>query len=223
MARRKRLVVFDWDGTLMDSTGQIVAAATRAIAQLELPARPPEAIRDIIGLGLQESWHRLFPELGPDSCAPFVTAYREHFFSPELQTARLFDRVAEVIAELSRRGFVLAIATGKSRRGLDLDLAASGLGPFIAASRTADETRSKPHPDMLLELMACLGAGPDETMMVGDTEWDLEMARRAGVAAIAVCYGAHGLDRLRPCGPRACIDAIDALPRVLEVAWAEAR
>lgn len=216
MPRPARLVVFDWDGTLMDSTGQIVAAATRAITQLGLPERPPEAIRDIIGLGLRESWQRLFPELGTDWYSPFVAAYREHFFAPELQTAHLFDRAAEVVAQLAGRGFLLAVATGKSRRGLDRDLAATGLDQYMAGSRTADESRSKPHPDMLLELMSELEAIPGTTFMVGDTEWDLEMARRAGVASVAVCYGAHGLERLRPYEPLACIDAIDALLAVLE-------
>jgi phosphoglycolate phosphatase len=216
MARRTRLVVFDWDGTLMDSTGQIVAAATGAIAQLGLPARPPEAIRDIIGLGLRESWQRLFPELGQDAFLPFVEAYRDRFFAPELQTARLFERAGDVVAELAGRGLLVAVATGKSRRGLDRDLAATGLDRYLAGSRTADESRSKPHPDMLLELMASLAAAPDATLMVGDTEWDLEMARRAGVASVAVCYGAHGLERLKPYAPLACIDEIDALLRVLD-------
>lgn len=216
MARQTRLVVFDWDGTLMDSTGQIVAAATGAIAQLGLPARPPEAILDIIGLGLRDSWQRLFPELGPESFTPFVEAYREHFFAPELQSSRLFEQAAHVVAELAGRGLLLAIATGKSRRGLDRDLEASGLLRFMAGSRTADETRSKPHPDMLLELMAELDVAPAATLMVGDTEWDLEMARRAGVAAVAVSYGAHAAGRLQPYAPLACIDAIDALLPLLE-------
>jgi phosphoglycolate phosphatase len=216
MARGTRLVVFDWDGTLMDSTGQIVAAATGAIAQLGLPARPPEAILDIIGLGLRDSWQRLFPELGPESFMPFVEAYREHFFAPELQSSRLFERSAHVVAELAGRGLLLAIATGKSRRGLDRDLEASGLQRFMAGSRTADETRSKPHPDMLLELMAELDVAPAATLMVGDTEWDLEMARRAGVAAVAVSYGAHAAARLQPYAPLACIDAIDALLPLLD-------
>jgi phosphoglycolate phosphatase len=218
MADRTRLVVFDWDGTLMDSTGQIIAAAAGAIAQLGLPARPPEAIRDIIGLGLRESWHRLFPELAPeeDHFLPFVEAYRDHFFAPELQTSRLYDRAAEVVAELAGRGFLLAVATGKSRRGLDRDLAATGLGRFMAGSRTADETRSKPHPDMLLELMTLLDTPPGATLMVGDTEWDLEMARRAGVPAVGVSYGAHTLERLQGFAPLACIDAIDALLGLLE-------
>ncbi len=216
MARQTRLVVFDWDGTLMDSTGQIVAAATGAIAQLGLPERPPEAIRDIIGLGLRDSWQRLFPELGPESFMPFVEAYRDHFFAPELQTSRLFDQAAQVVAELAGRGLLLAIATGKSRRGLDRDLEASGLKRFMAGSRTADETRSKPHPDMLLELMAELDVAPAATLMVGDTEWDLEMARRAGVAAVAVSYGAHAAARLQPYAPLSCIDAIDALLPLLD-------
>lgn len=216
MARSMQLVVFDWDGTLMDSTGQIVAAATGAIAQLGLPERPPEAIRDIIGLGLRESWQRLFPELGQESFAPFVDAYRDHFFAPELQTARLFERAAEVVAELSGRGFALAVATGKSRRGLDRELAVTGLDRYMAATRTADETRSKPHPDMLLELMSGLNAAPEATLMVGDTEWDLEMARRAGVAAVAAGYGAHAPERLQSWAPLACIDAIDALLAVLD-------
>lgn len=216
MASATRLVVFDWDGTLMDSTGQIVRAATRAITQLGLPERGPEAIRDIIGLGLRESWQRLFPELGPEDFAPFVEAYRDHFLSPALQTARLFDRAAEVVAELAARGLVLAVATGKSRQGLDRELVATGLDRFMAGSRTADETRSKPHPDMLLELMSGLEVAPDETLMVGDTEWDLEMARRAGVSAVAVSYGAHASERLKAYTPRACIDTIDALLAVLD-------
>ena len=216
MPRQTRLVVFDWDGTLMDSTGQIVAAASGAIADLGLPVRTPEAIRDIIGLGLRESWQRLFPELGPEDFLPFVDAYRDHFLAPGKQTARLFDRAREVVEELAGRGFLLAVATGKSRRGLDRDLAATGLDRFMAGSRTADETRSKPNPDMLHELMAGLAASPEATLMVGDTEWDLEMARRAGVTAVAVSYGAHAPERLRAFAPLACIDSLEALPRLLE-------
>jgi phosphoglycolate phosphatase len=215
MPRESRLVVFDWDGTLMDSTGQIIAAATGAIKQLGLPARPPAAIREIIGLGLRESWQRLFPEHDFQEFVPFVEAYRERFFAPELQTARLFAGAEEVVTALAGRGFSLAIATGKSRRGLDRDLVATGLGRYMAGSITADETRSKPHPDMLLELMSGLGTDPGKTLMVGDTEWDLEMARRAGVTAVAVTYGAHSAERLQACRPVACIDAIDMLLSLL--------
>ena len=216
MTEPRRLVVFDWDGTLMDSTGQIVAAAMATIGDLGLPEREPEAVRDIIGLGLREGWHRLFPELDADGFAHFVAAYRERFLSPAFQTARLFEQAAEVVEELAGRGLVLAVATGKSRRGLDRDLGATGLGRFMAASRTAEETRSKPDPAMLLELMQGLGAVPETTVMVGDTEWDLEMARRAGVPAVGAAYGAHARERLEACAPLACIEAIAALPALLD-------
>jgi len=215
MARRTRLVVFDWDGTLMDSTGHIVAAATAAIAQLGFPTRSPEAIRDIIGLGLRESWQRLFPELGTADFTPFIEAYRDHFLAPERQASQLFAQAAEVVEVLSGQGFLIGVATGKSRVGLDRELAATGLARFMAGTRTADETRSKPHPEMLLELMGEVGVDPDETLMVGDTEWDLEMARRAGVAAIAVSYGAHEAERLHAYAPLACLEAIDGLLAVL--------
>jgi phosphoglycolate phosphatase len=215
VAEPRRLVVFDWDGTLMDSTGQIVAAAMATISDLGLPERSPDAVRDIIGLGLREGWHRLFPELDAAGFAAFVDAYRERFLSPAFQTARLFERAAEVVEELAGRGLVLAVATGKSRRGLDRDLDATGLGRFMAASRTAEETRSKPAPAMLLELMQRIGAAPDTTVMVGDTEWDLEMARRAGVPAVAAGYGAHAPERLQRYAPLACIDSIAALPTLL--------
>lgn len=216
MTEIRRLVVFDWDGTLMDSTGQIVAAAMATISDLGLPERPPEAVRNIIGLGLREGWHQLFPELDADGFTAFVDAYRERFLSPSFQTARLFDRAAEVVEELAGRGLALAVATGKSRRGLDRDLASTGLGRFMHASRTGEETRSKPHPAMLLELMQELGAEPASTVMVGDTEWDLEMARRAGVPAVGAAYGAHARERLERCGPLACIHAIEALPALLD-------
>ena len=154
--------------------------------------------------------------LGPRGLAPFIQAYREHFFAPELQTARLYEHAAEVIEELAARGFLLAVATGKSRPGLDRELESTGLARFLSGSRTADETHSKPHPAMLLELMEELAVGPEATLMVGDTEWDLEMARRAGVGAVAACYGAHPRERLDPYSPLACIEAVDALLGLLE-------
>ncbi len=212
-----RLIVFDWDGTLMDSTGQIVQAALRAIAELGLPKRPPEAIREIIGLGLRESWQHLFPELEGDAhYAAFVEAYRGHFFSPELYVSKPYDRAEALLASLHSAGRMLAVATGKSRRGLDRDFERTGLGKYFHGSRTADETRSKPHPDMLVELMDAIGVPPRETLMIGDTEWDLEMARRAGVAAAGVAWGAHPADRLMRLAPVACLEAMDALADWLE-------
>ena len=206
-----RLIVFDWDGTLMDSTGAIVRAAVGAIEELGWPALAPERIREIIGLGLRESWERLFPGAEDDGFEAFVTTYRSHFFAAEQQTSRLYPGIRGLVGELRERGHLLAVATGKSRRGLDRDFERTGLGSLFAATRTADESRSKPHPDMLLDLLARTGCPPEQVLMVGDTEYDLEMARRTGVDAVGVTWGAHSAERLRACRPAACLDDLREL------------
>ncbi|MEJ2515250.1 MAG: HAD-IA family hydrolase [Gammaproteobacteria bacterium] len=222
--RRWDLVVFDWDGTLMDSTAQIVEAARRAIAELGLPPREEAQVKEIIGLGLKESWHRLFPELaGEDHFGAFVESYRGHFFSSELHVARPFERVDAMLEGLRRGGYGLAVATGKSRRGLDRDFERTGLGRLFCGSRTADETRSKPEPDMLLELLEATGVPASRAVMVGDTEWDLEMARRAGVASVGVGWGAHSMERLRRLESLACFEVLDELWDWLQGRQPEAR
>ena len=182
-ARRWRLVVFDWDGTLMDSTAQIIEAAARAISQLGLPQRPANEIREIIGLGLRDCWQRLFPEVAAEHFMPFIEAYRNHYLSAELGGPQPFQSTERTLARLSDDGFQLAVATGKSRAGLERDLGRTGLGRYFHATRTADDCRAKPCPDMLTEILATLRAEASAAVMVGDTEWDLEMARRAGVRA----------------------------------------
>ena len=209
---RYPLIIFDWDGTLMDSTGAIVRAAMGAIEELGWPALPPDRIREIIGLGLRESWERLFPDGPDDGFQAFVATYRRHFFAAEQQTSRLYPGMRALVLELRARGHVLAIATGKSRRGLDRDFERTGLGDGFASSCTADESRSKPHPDMLHALMARTGFAPGQALMVGDTEYDLEMAARAGVDALGVTWGAHPRTRLLASGPRACLDDLVELP-----------
>lgn len=216
MAERFRLLVFDWDGTLVDSTGHIVAAAMRAIEQVGLPERAPEALREIIGLGLRDAWSRLFPELAADGFQPFAEAYREHYFSSSLCTAQPFEACADVLAGLAGDGYLLAVATGKTRRGLDHDFHRTGLGRFFHATRTADETRAKPAPDMLHALVAALELDMAAGLMIGDTEWDLEMARQAGMASVALCSGAHSRERLLALRPLACLDGVAALPGWLE-------
>ena len=210
------LVVFDWDGTVMDSTGAIVRAGLRAIADLGLPRRPPEAIREIIGLGLRESWDSLFPEAGPADFEAFVAAYRRHFVDRERHGTKPYPGAREVIEALHAQGRLLAVATGKSRRGLDHDFAHSGLGRLFHDSVTADEAQSKPHPQMLHTIMNRLGADPSRTLMVGDTEFDLRMAREAGTAAVGVSGGAHGDQRLLGQGPLACLASLADLPAWLE-------
>lgn len=210
------LVVFDWDGTLMDSTGAIVRAAQAAIEELGWPALPAERIREIIGLGLRESWDRLFPGGPVEGFDAFVLSYRKHFFAAEQQTSRLYPGMRMMLRRLRARGHPLAVATGKSRRGLDRDFERTGVGDFFVTSCTADESRSKPSPEMLLALMQRVGVVPERVLMVGDTEYDLEMARRAGVDSVAVTWGAHGIERLRACAPRACFSDLGSLTGWLE-------
>jgi len=216
VASRWNLVVFDWDGTLMDSTGAIVRAAQAAIADLSLPARPDRSIREIIGLGLEDSWSALFPELDMDDYRAFVDSYRDHFVQRERYRSRLYPGVGDVLEQLRSRGHRLAVATGKSRHGLDHDLGVTGLARWFHCSRTADESRSKPHPDMLLHIMGELAIEPSATLMIGDTDYDLQMAQAAGAGSVAVAWGAHDRQRLSGQRPLACLDTLLDLPGWLE-------
>ena len=216
LKQRWQVLVFDWDGTLMDSTAAIVRAAQAAIRELGLPERSPDSIRDIIGLGLRESWTALFPEQGSTEYSSFVESYREHFVRRERVSSSLYPGVADTLSELRTRGWRMAVATGKSRAGLDYDLQKTGLGGVFDATRTADETRSKPDPQMLRELMAALGSAPDATLMIGDTEYDLQMAQAAGVASLAITWGAHSEERLSRLATAACLADVGQIPQWLE-------
>ena len=207
---RYRLVVFDWDGTLMDSTAGIAESIRQAARDLALPVPAREVASHVIGLGLRDSLRHAVPTLPEHRYAEFVDAYRRHF-AREQERMELFPGVRELLAELRAGGRQLAVATGKSRRGLDQALAATGLGSYFSASRCADETTPKPDPAMLLELLEELEAPPAGAVMVGDTSHDLEMARGAGVDAVAVSYGAHAGEALRSLSPRACVESIAEL------------
>jgi phosphoglycolate phosphatase len=212
---RYRLVVFDWDGTLMDSVGHIVHSIRAAAADLQVEAPEDGAIRDIIGLGLREAVERLFPGRDELFLIRLVDSYRRHYLPPGGSPTRLFAGVEEVIRSLHQQGYLLAVATGKGRGGLDHVLEETRLGPLFHATRCADETRSKPDPQMLVEILQQLGVGPGECVMVGDTVWDLEMARRAAVDRIGVSYGVHSCRQLATHQPLACIDRIQDLPALL--------
>jgi phosphoglycolate phosphatase len=214
MSRPFDLLVFDWDGTLMDSTAHIVACVQAAAADLGL--RPPteDAARDIIGLGLVEACRRLFPNGELTDYNHLADAYRRHFFATP-QPCRLFADARQVVAALRDHGYRLAVATGKSRRGLQHDLEATGFGPWLDTSRCADETASKPDPLMLLEIMEELRVAPQRTLMIGDTEYDLAMARNAGAWSMAVSGGAHETARLLAHRPLACLAALGELPDAL--------
>jgi len=207
-----KLIVFDWDGTLMDSEARIVACIHAAFADLGLPVPSPEAARDIIGLGLNEAMIALRPDLGPEVRQALIERYRHHFLFVDQTPSKLFPGVLETLDWLYGRGYLLAVATGKSRRGLEQVLASTGLGERFHSTRCADETVSKPHPEMLLQIMDELGVEGRDTLMVGDTEYDMQMAANAGAQALAVCYGVHSAERLRAQGALACLADLADMP-----------
>ena len=208
--KQVRLIVFDWDGTLMDSETEIVHAMSAAIDEMELEKRSIDQCRNIIGLGLKEAIDTLYPGRDEAFRHQFVERYRHHWFS-NTQTSELFPGARETLHLLKESGFILAVATGKGRTGLDKVLLATGLETVFSATRCSDEAQSKPHPQMLLEILQELGIAPHQALMVGDTEYDLLMAMGAGVAPIAVTYGVHERERLLEHQPLACLDNISEL------------
>jgi phosphoglycolate phosphatase len=212
-----QLVIFDWDGTVMDSTGRIIACMHQAGADLCLPVLEDDAVREIIGLGLPEALRTLDPGIGDRDLERMRERYAVHFVAAEASPSRLYPGARETLAALRAAGLRLAVATGKSRKGLDRVWASSGLGDSFDASRCADETHSKPHPAMVTELLTELGVAPERALVVGDTSFDLQMARDAGVDRVAVSYGAHPVDRLMNFHPLAVIDALPQLLPLLGV------
>lgn len=204
------LIVFDWDGTVMDSTAAIVRAMRAACRDLELPEPPECRARQVIGLGLGEALAIAVPELPSQRQSEMVERYRHHYLSQDHEID-LFVGMETLLEGLSEAGYLLAVATGKSRHGLNRALAHSGLQPLFHSSRCADECFSKPHPQMLEELMKELGAECGNTLMIGDTTHDLQMANNAGVEAVGVTYGAHPGERLAECDPLACVHSVDEL------------
>jgi phosphoglycolate phosphatase len=205
MPKRFELLVFDWDGTLMDSAAAIVASIQESCRDLGLPVPERERAAHVIGLGLKDALSYAVPELPPQDYGKLAERYRHHFLARD-PVIEMFPGMREMLAELRQRGYRLAVATGKSRAGLDRVLEAQQLKPYFDSSRCADETHPKPHPAMLQELMQELATAPDATLMIGDTAHDLQMAQSARVPALAVSYGAHPKDSLAAFQPLACID-----------------
>lgn len=211
-----KLIVFDWDGTLMDSEARIVGCMRSALADAGIPALPDSQIRDIIGLGLGEAIHRLLPETSPGDRELVAERYRQHWLHGEREPAPLFPGAEQTLHRLSERGYLLAVATGKSRRGLQRAFDETGLQPMFQASRCADESFSKPHPQMLLEIMDRLGVEPAETLMVGDTEYDMQMAANAGAWGLGVGHGVHPVERLLASRALDCVGSLLEIPPWLE-------
>jgi len=204
--RQFDLLIFDWDGTLMDSAGVIVDSIQRACADLAIPIPGVRASRQIIGLGLIQALQTLLPDLAEEDYPRLVERYRYHYLGRD-HDIPLFDGVESGIRNLNASGFQLAVATGKNRVGLQRAFASSGLGDAFLTTRTADQTHSKPHPAMVLEIIEELGADPARTLVIGDTGHDLLMASNAGVASLGVTYGAHEPEDLLPHSPLALIDS----------------
>jgi phosphoglycolate phosphatase len=214
MLERFDLVVFDWDGTLADSTAAIVAAIQTAAMDLGLPVPDHASASHVIGLGLHDALARAVPSLPYERVGEFAARYRVHYtvFEPRLF---LFDGAVELLERLRLRGAALAVATGKTRAGLDRAMRANGLLGRFDTTRCADETRAKPHPAMLEEIMAQLRVAPSRTLMIGDTTHDLEMAQAAGVPAVALTQGAHPRHTLEALRPLAVLGSLPELQRWL--------
>ena len=207
MNRQFDLIVFDWDGTLMDSEAKIVRCMQAAAMDVGVSDPGAAAIRDIIGLGLNEAMQVLFPEQTPVRRDDLVERYRRHFLELDNTGMPLFPGVTQGLTQLTQQGYLLAIATGKARRGLDRVLHETGVRHLFVSSRCADEAYSKPHPQMLEDILDQTGVDAGRALMVGDTVYDMEMARSAKVAGLAVSYGVHARERLLDCGALACLDS----------------
>ncbi len=200
------LIVFDWDGTLMDSVAKIVACTQAAATDLGLVVPEYDEAKQIIGLGLHEAMARLFNITDEQEVQRVAQQYRHHFLGDEPTPETLFAGAEELLRQLESEGYLLAVATGKSRRGLEHVLAKTGLGEVFHVTRCADETFSKPHPQMLQEIMEFTGADVTKTLMIGDTEYDMLMASNAGTDALGVTYGVHPREHLLNHGALDCVD-----------------
>jgi len=207
-----KLLIFDWDGTLMDSVQHIVDSLNAAIQQLDLAPRHHDDLKNVIGLGMREAIAAIYPDQVDDAfAAQFVEAYREYFFAEDARQS-MFAGARETLQQLQSQNYVLAVATGKSRHGLNHALSDTGLHGMFVESRCADETRSKPDPLMLEEILESLNMKAQHAIMIGDTEYDLAMARAAGVHPLGVSYGVHDRERLQKHKPVHILDAIQELP-----------
>jgi phosphoglycolate phosphatase len=204
MNKRYDLIVFDWDGTVMDSTAIIAGSIQAACRDMNLPVPSDEVANYVIGMGLVDALRHAVPDATESMYEPLALRYRHHFLAQDASIP-LFEGARETIIELHEGGYSLAVATGKNRNGLNRVLASTEMGKYFHATRTADQTFSKPHPAMLLEIMDELGVSAERVLMVGDTTHDLQMAINAGVDAVGVTHGAHPADQLSELNPLALV------------------
>lgn len=206
-----KIIVFDWDGTLMNSLSRIAFCMQAAARDLEIDPATDAQVHDIVGLALDLAIQRLHPALGSDQVQFMRERYSHHYIEAESTPSPFYEGIPAMLGSLGQQGVLLSVATGKSRKGLSRVFGAHGVGDLFHSSRCADETRSKPEPDMLLEILDFHGLGPSQAVMVGDTEFDLEMASRAGVDSVGVTWGAHDITRLQRHNPIICVESVNQL------------
>ncbi len=205
--KQYELVIFDWDGTLMDSIGKIVNCMQQTALTLNVSMPSEQAVRDIIGLSMNEALNVLHPDGSSDVHGEMIEVYRQQYLKLNTTPSPLFDGVESLLTELNQIGYQIAVATGKARAGLNRVLGETGLDSHFIASRTADEAQSKPNPEMILQLLHELNVAPGKAVMIGDSVHDLNMANNAGIDAIGVDYGAHGIEQLQQANPKVIISS----------------
>jgi phosphoglycolate phosphatase len=225
MNNRRKLVIFDCDGTLVDSQHMICAAMQQAYADHRIDCPPREKLLSIVGLSLAESFQRLSDNADGFPVETMVERYKAAFFAmraTQTEMEPLFPGVREIIQYLSARAdMVLGIATGKSQRGVRMVLGHHGLLQHFSTIKTADDAPSKPHPGMVLEAMREADASADDTIVIGDTTYDMEMARAAGAGAIGVSWGYHPVADLHAAGAHAVIETFSSLLPALDELWSD--
>lgn len=211
MSKPYELLIFDWDGTLADSIGRIVEAMNAAAERAGEAPSADAAVKGIVGLALSEAISVLYPHLDARQLEVFRQHYADIYTALDQQPSPLFDGVVESLEAFRGEGYRLAVATGKARRGLDRVLKANGWEGYFDITRAADETRGKPHPLMLEEILAHCQVEPGSALMVGDSAFDLQMASNAGMHSVAVGYGAMSLQALSEFGPQVCVEHFSQL------------
>jgi phosphoglycolate phosphatase len=209
------LVIFDWDGTVMDSIGRIVSSMQAAAHKAELIVPSDFAVKQIIGLSLDPAFNTLFPGINDEKRQQLFQYYRDHYVIHDTTPTPLFDGVEQVLQQLKAQNVMLAVATGKARQGLRRMFAETGLEKYFDTSRCADEAQSKPHPDMLQQILQELDIKAEQAVMVGDTSHDMKMAQAINMPRVGVTHGVHGREILSQFAPTAIIDSIPQLLHVL--------
>jgi phosphoglycolate phosphatase len=204
MKNRFDLIIFDWDGTLIDSIDWIARCLQNAANNTRHTTPNYQSAKDVIGLSIDKAIAALFPDANENEVHTLVDHYEKAYFSKKISRDDLFAGVFDMLEALKKNGYLLAIATGKTREGLDEALHATGTVDLFSITRCADETQSKPHPKMLEEIMTHLQISPERVLMVGDSTHDLQMAINAGIASVGVASGSHDADQLLQYQPLHC-------------------